>query len=202
MKESFWNLHLSWINDNIVARTRTCSKCIGGRNQKRGANDYKNISLESGVHGKRHIGNRFTKPNDIRTKLTTVFSFVTKSNVVVKRPDFYTIYILFVRRRANFSQFPVKMNNMRRACPLMEVIHVLGENSNVVPLLELCQQFVSFVRLDVKQLTATGVIEVKHCLWIFIPALNAGQLQSIMLFPQSILVTECIDATLLTYPCS
>ena len=96
MQESFWNLYLSWINDYIVIGTRTCGQSVGGRNQKRCANHNKDICLESSVHGYLHVWDRLSKPYNIRTKLTPVFGFVAKVNIIRQRTELYAVCLLFV----------------------------------------------------------------------------------------------------------
>ena len=55
----------------------------------------------------------------------------------------------------------MKMYDMRRTSPFMEIIDILSDNTDVVPLFEFCQQLMCSVRLDAKQLTAAGIVEIK-----------------------------------------
>ena len=74
------------------------------------------------------------------------------------------------------------MDDIGAACPFMEVVHILGDDRDIVPLLQFSKQSVSMVRLGLGQLKATPVVEIQHGSRVLAESLRCRQVYAVILY--------------------
>ena len=72
----------------------------------------------------------------------------------------------------------------------MQVINILRDDGHIVLFFQFCQHLVRMVGLYLQEVLPPGIVEVEHCLRVFLKADNAGQFPGIILLPHPIVVTE------------
>ena len=114
---------------HVDGRMRRCvshEPCRGIDLQRR-PHDDDHIGRSDHVHGCVNQGNRFAEPHDVRTQLRPIGPDIAK----VQLRSWQIEDHVFAPGGTCFPNFPVQMHHARAACPLVEVVHVLGDNVHV-----------------------------------------------------------------------
>ena len=94
----------------------------------------------------------------------------------------------------------MQVDDTAASAPLVQVVHILGDDHHLIPLLQFRHGPVRIVGLASCQSLAPLVVEVQHQGGIPPPPFYAGHILHPVVFPQSVAVTEGRDATLGTLP--
>ena len=111
------------------------SRC--GIDSKRRAYDEENVSLLTLFRSARYVGHALAKEYYVGTQQRTVASLLAWSNGAARGRQLADVALVVdIARRTNFHQFAVKMDNLRRTRLLMQVVHILGNDGNIVILFQ------------------------------------------------------------------
>ena len=91
---------------------------------------------------------------------------------------------------AGLGDLPVEMEHPGRAGPLVEVVYVLGDDSDIEVFLQGCDDAVGLIGLTGLYVPAAGIA---------VPALDGGHFLHAVLFPHSVRVAEGIDSAFLAH---
>ena len=83
----------------------------------------------------------------------------------------------------DFGEFPMEMDHMRGARPLVEVVHVLGDDVDAVVLFQGGDGEMGGIRTGIPQLGAALVVEVQYQGPVPVPALDGRDIVDVILFP-------------------
>src|SRR5450755_3357573 len=85
-----------------------------------------------------------------------------------------------------------------RACPLMKVIDILGNDLYIEVLFQIGESFMRCIWAGVPHIPATHIIELQHQFRIFSPAAWRSYLIYIVSFPESVTIPESFQSAFRT----
>ena len=88
----------------------------------------------------------------------------------------------------------MQMNDMRGTGTLMEIIHILRDDSHLVVILQFSYHPVGFIRLYLRKLLPPEIVEVKTLLSVVVKGICACQICPLFVRPQAVLATESAES--------
>ena len=90
----------------------------------------------------------------------------------------------------------MQMNDLRRPCLLVQVVHVLRHHHHVVAVLQRLDELMALVGLGRIELLAEHVVEICHQCGVGLPTLMRGNLLHRIVLPQAVIASERLETTL------
>ena len=146
-----------------------------------------------------HIRNRLAKENDVRPDMVAVGVQSVHTGhqpLIGQLVTGQRVFTFLVPDRAHFHQFAMQVQHVGTASTLVQVIHVLGDYTHVKVLLQLHKAQMGGIGLCVDQLLAPLVVELVDERRVAQIALVARHFHHGIILPQTISITEGLDATL------
>ena len=132
--------------------------------------------------------------------MRTVLCFIADSDGSGQRVLLHTGSPIL--HRAHLAQFTMQVNHLCRACPFVQVVHVLRDDCHLMLLLQFCYHLVSLVRLNLRQLLSPPVIEVETLLRLIIECIRTCQVNPFFVSPQTIRATKGCQSAFNADTCS
>ena len=101
------------------------------------------------------------------------------------------VHICVCILRAHLGQFTMQMDNIAATSPLMQIVHILSDNANIIHLFKFSQNRVCLIRLNGCQLGSALIIETQHTCRVTIPTVDGGHSLYWLIVPQSVSAAEC-----------
>ena len=170
---------------------------------QRRADDDKDIGSLCLLGSNGDVRHGLAKEHDIGTQQRAIASLGARSHLaVVGRQLLDVARVVNIVAGAHLHQFTMQVDDLRRACLLVQVVDILRHHRHIVLLFEFCHQTVPLVGLDAPALFAQHVVEISHQGGVCQPALMCGHLLHRILFPQSVGIAESLQSTLHRHACT
>ena len=112
------------------------------------------------------------------------------------------MWIIGVARGAHLHEFSVEVDDVRGACALVEVVHVLRDDAHVIVLLHLGQYFMTAVGAGGHQLLAQSVVKIRDEVGVFLPTLGRGHLLHGILLPKAACIAKGAESAFGAHACA
>lgn len=171
----------------------------GGVDGQGCADDQQDVGRFDGVDRLFDHRDAFAEPHDVRPQLAAVRGLVPEADFrIADVEDFFLREgaVVDAGLRADFRQFAVQVDDAGAAGPFVEVVDILGDDGDVVVLLQRGDGFVGGVGSHVFQLEPLPVVEIQQQAAVGVPALDGGDGLRVVLFPEAAVVAEGADAAL------
>jgi hypothetical protein len=93
----------------------------------------------------------------------------------------------------------MKMHHIRASRPLVEIVDVLGDDSDFKDILKLVKSFVSGVWLNSLDALAAFIVEPQHSYWIPLPSLRGRYKRNGLSLPQTSRPAKGVEPTFSAY---
>ena len=97
-------------------------------------------------------------------------------------------------QRTYLHQLAVEMKHILAACSFMEIVDILGNDICIIPFFKLDKPEMAGVRVRLDEFATPRIIEIMDKLRIAAEAVGRGNVHNIVILPQAVVVTKCIDA--------
>ena len=94
-----------------------------------------------------------------------------------------TVHLVVTVLRSGLGQFSVKVDNTGAPCPLVKIIHILGNHLNIIIFLQGGYCNVGRIGLNLGKLSPPFIIKIQDHLPITVPALQCSDIFNTMVFP-------------------
>ena len=170
----------------------------GGRiDIETGADNNEDISSLGLVGSSADEGHRLAEEHNEGTQQGAVACLGARSNLAVVGGEGLLIAgVIDIAAGAYLHELAVKMDDMAGAGLLVQVIDILGDDGDLILLLETGHKTVGLVGLDIPALLAKHIIEIGDQGGVVQPALVGGYLGHGKLLPEAVGVAEGAQATL------
>src|SRR6187402_1240681 len=96
----------------------------------------------------------------------------------------------------------MQMNDGCATGTLMQVIHILSDDDDIMFFFEGGESKVCRIRGDIGQLSSSFIIKSLNYFWLAGPSFRGGYILNSVAFPQSSCITECPYTTFSANPCT
>ena len=104
------------------------------------SHNQKDISPGDNVDGLADFRDRLPEPDYMRAELDTVRGLVSKENLTIADVEHLrlgeAVILIAAVLRTDLGKLAVKMQDAGAACALVEIVHILGYDIDIVPILQ------------------------------------------------------------------
>ena len=201
MRRHLYLLGINQINRRACGHVMHETRC--GIDIERGADDDEDVGLLHLGDGIRQARYGLAKPYYPRAEQTAVACTLAVGYLQMGlRQGANEMWIIGVARGSHLHEFSVEVDDVRGACALVEVVHVLRDDAHVVVLLHLSQDFVASVGAGRHQLLAQSVVKICHEVGVFLPTLGRGYFLYGILFPKATCIAKGAESAFGAHTCA